>query len=201
MNLLRPHKTLTQMTNKPRIAIDLDNVLLDSDSNIRQLIFEETGIEYTSEDIIDYSYAKSLNLDFKTMKTVLDRFHSYPNLTSLKPILGAQNAISIIKLEYEPIIVTSRPVDTYTATEESVRMWFGDIPLIHSTKKAALCTQLGINTIIEDHPDTAVECAKNDIRCYLMAYPWNRNTPANLKIIRLTDWASIITWLLRAECL
>lgn len=201
MNLLRPHKTLTQITNKPRIAIDLDNVLLDSDSNIRQLIFEETYTRPNLDDITDYSYAKSLNLDSATMKRVLNRFHWHTNLPSLEPILGAQNAVSILKLEYEPIIVTSRPVDTYDTTRESVRMHFGDIPLIHSTKKAILCTKLGIRTIIEDHPNTAIECAKLGIQCYLMDYPWNRNIPKGLNIVRVTGWADVVTCILQADCL
>lgn len=183
------------MIDKPRIAIDLDNVLLDSDSNIRQLIFEETGIESTVKDITDYSYAKSLDLDSETMKRVLDRFHSYPNLTALEPLLGAQNAMSILKLEYEPIIMTSRPVDTYTATEESVRMWFGDIPLVHSNKKSDLCKKLKIDTIIEDHPDTAIQCVYNQMRVFLMDYPWNYPIVDGGLLTRLSNWDMIIDYL------
>jgi len=188
-------KIILNMTDKPRIAIDLDNVLLDSDSNIRQLIFEETGIESTVNDITDYSYAKSLNLDSKTMKRVLDRFHLDLHLSALNPILGAQNAMSILKLEYEPIIVTSRPVDTYTATEKSIKMWFGDIPLVHSNKKSDLCKKLKIETIIEDHPDTAIQCAYNQIKVFLMDYPWNYPIVDGGLLTRVSNWDMIIDYL------
>lgn len=74
------------------------------------------------------------------------------------------------------------------------RVYHTDLP------KSQICKKLGINTIIEDDSQVAIDCTKNGIEVVLLERPWNKNLK-NCKIIKTKNWQEVCDVLLEKKIL
>ena len=49
--------------------------------------------------------------------------------------------------------------------------------------------------MVEDNADYALDCAKNGVRTFLLAKPWNQEYEAHKNITKVKNWEEIVTHL------
>lgn len=192
---------------KMLIGIDIDEVIVRFIWNFiiwHNLTFG-TNVRY--EDLLDY-----LNLDhlFGLEPCGLNpRFHEFVRQYGLTipPMDGAIEAIDFIRTKSKLISITGRQLDVREDTKKYFEKYlhgkFEDIILCNQfrsdvvgTKKVQICLERGVQLMIDDSWETAVECAEQGIKVLLFGdYAWNRQPiPLHLQhlIFRVPDWAAVV---------
>ncbi|MBS3091557.1 hypothetical protein J4217_03870 [Candidatus Pacearchaeota archaeon] len=122
--------------------------------------------------------------------------HETHNLEDVKPIEGAEEAITNLSSNNELFIITSRPSRFKNRAENRVKHHIrrtikiisaGDFHKGQSATKAEICKELKIPVLLEDAPDTALKCAENEIKVILFDQPWNQKIN-HVNLIRVTGW-------------
>lgn len=186
------------------IGVDLDSVLAD----IMTPLFGYHNRVYKTNHRInqsrDYNLSILWNCSAKeTLKRIHDFYDSTDFLTS-KPIPGAKQGIKYLSKKYRLSVVTSRPHSISTITKNWIDTYFPKLfQTIHATnwvaknqneprqKKSEVCQRLGIDLIIEDALEFALDCAANNIRVILMNMPWNQTKTLPKNITRIYHWKEI----------
>lgn len=190
------------------IAVDLDDVLSQSNETMRLHVNEHYGGQHTEEDfLIDAPY-------FKYWETVGGikpeegeiRYQSYKiirNTKAMQPVSGALTALQKLQKKYKLIIVTARGREDAEATETWLE---GHYPgIFHGVEfvpeawlpnaeitKANICQQIGASYLIDDSLEHCEIVAKTGINCLLFGeYGWSRYRQLPPHIIRLKDWQAV----------
>jgi uncharacterized HAD superfamily protein len=97
---------------------------------------------------------------------------------------------------HEIIVITSRPARFKSKTELWIKHHLGiHLEVVHSgdfhndgrATKAQICKELKIPILLEDAPETAIECANSGINVVLFDQPWNQKVK-HKNIIRVKNW-------------
>jgi uncharacterized HAD superfamily protein len=180
----------TGQTRRPVVGVDLDNVLADTDTVIRQLIAERYGIVLQRRDIVEFDYWLC-GITREQTDEVLRLFHEGECAKAL-PTEQSASALQVLRTRYEIWILTARPQLAQQATEHWLQQHGLEFDrLIHDGKKLAHSEELAV--AIEDHRETAYGFARAGVRTFLFDYPWNQPTdsePSNL--LRINGWHEIV---------
>jgi len=182
------------------LAIDLDNVISETDETIRNIIYSLCGIRLWCEDIVTFNYHEVLHAKGMSMSEALivdskamDLFHTSECLgVPVKP--GARAALrELLSLGANVGIVTGRPINSEAITAK----WLSEreIPytwLKHTNDKAAISSAWSM--LVDDAAHHAVTVAANGVPVCLMDYPWNRNLQPTAGITRVSSWNEILKY-------
>jgi len=157
------------MSNKPKIAVDVDGVLADVYSPIFQMI----GLPYTWEDVKKWDFFDELGVDrqnfWKTYKKLWsEKFHVIPLIEKDSPKILAE-----LRRSFEIHIMPSRPKGTRLGTLQWLeyhRIGYDKIiflpPSADKTKMLSLDNYL---CLVDDNPAFV-----KDERVILFDQPWNQ---------------------------
>lgn len=186
------------MDSRIVIAVDLDNVIADSDRVIRSIIHRISGVHLTQADIRCYDYHKvlaargfELSEALRIEHEALETFHTQaaPDVTVVQ---GAQQGMSqLVSIGWHPVIVTSRPASSAEATRDWLRTKEISYKSILFTEDKAQ-TGSRWTILVEDAPHHATAASEAGVSVVLVDYPWNQGVGPSANIRRVGDWSEIL---------
>jgi uncharacterized HAD superfamily protein len=140
---------------------------------------------------------------------VIDRVFEFYNskyFDEILPVTGSVSGVEYLSKKYDLMVITSRPTWLKDKTVEWLEKYYPNKfkkivltnqfskkgKLIH---KSQVCKEEGIETMIEDAVDYAMDCVKEGIKVYLYDMPWNREVDLPDEVVRLYNWKEIEKYL------
>ena len=184
-----------------KIAIDIDEVIVEFLKGYLKIHEDRSGIRVFFEDIFSYSLWKPLEIPEEEAMETMEEFYNSEHFDKLEIVEGARESILKLSENNELFFVTARPSSLKKQTENFFHMNFNGIPLrvFYSgdyfggrKTKAEICKTLGISIIIEDNGYNAIDCARNGVKVFLLDKPWNKDYELHENVIRVKNWNEIL---------
>jgi uncharacterized HAD superfamily protein len=185
------------------IGIDLDEVVVDTLGGIIKLHNEKYGTRFAHKDFASYHLQDTWGGTREEAIEKVDKFLKTDPLKHFNPVAGSITAIKTLKERgHELYIITGRSNENSEHTETWLKHHFPKVfSGVHYVsfysltekprKKSEVCRELGIELIIDDNWDTAVDCAAQNIKVLLFDQQWNRGkVPKNVE--RVHSWDEIL---------
>ncbi len=178
---------------KPILGVDIDNVLADSDVQLRAMIREMCGIDIRAEQMTRYEY-EAYGVTWEQLGEVFRRFN-VDTCRTLKVVPGAKAAMSRLARRYEIALVTSRNPESKAGTEYWLKTKGLPYDQLHfNDEKHAL--GISYHAFIEDRHEHAHRIATTGAAVYLLSRPWNDRPLAHPNVRRVDTWEEILRYLL-----
>jgi uncharacterized HAD superfamily protein len=188
-------------TNK-KIAVDIDDVLLDFHNTIRLWHNKNYGTFLEEGDFNSYFFNEVWGGTIQEAIQKVNEFHYSSEFRNAPPLSGSISAIETLSKEKELFLVTSRPYFVKKETEEWINTFFRDkfsgifYASNHYSKaknlgktKFQICQELGVSMLIDDSPDYIKQCSSKGINGILFGdYPWNRKVILPSRVLRVKNW-------------
>ena len=171
------------------IGVDIDNVVADTEKELRRLILERHGLQLTREDITSYSLDNIAGLERDDLADILDMFNQGDIFLGLEAIEGAKDTLDMLKAHHKVFLVTSRPdsVRSHTLTwlkREGIP--FDELIFSGRSKVNGIPYEL----FLEDQEGFAHELAEDGTFVLLFDAPWNRGLDHE-NINRVFTWGDV----------
>jgi len=186
-----------------KIGIDLDGILADFLSALIKYHNLTYGTKLKKDQFLSYGFWKIWGgTEDEAIQKLCD-FYETPFFKNIQPVFGAKKAISTLRQNNDLFIVTSRPDDVVDKTLEWVNNHFPntftDICFANnyfgggaSKTKTQICDEIGVNILIEDSMEYAIECVNSKRKIFLLDYPWNQHPELPQGIRRFLSWDEIV---------
>ena len=187
-----------------KIAVDIDEVVVDLVHAILPFFNEHTGKKIKFEDVYAYKFTKVYDISRKTELKIVTDFYRTPEFDYLESIPGALSSLEHLSRQHELVLLTAR----FGAGKQKTPHWFAtnlpnlNLPIIYAgdyqeehherLTKAEVCLREGFDCIIEDNAECLAQCAAKGIRGYLFTRPWNVKYKPHLLVTRVSEWEEII---------
>ncbi|MCD6229504.1 MAG: hypothetical protein J7K00_01730 [Candidatus Diapherotrites archaeon] len=184
------------------IATDLDEVLAGYLSAFLEFHNDTYKTCLSIKNMQNQAFHELLEGTEKELIEKLYAFYKTPYFKNIKPVPGAIKGISELEKNHELVILTARQNDIKEPTKKWVEHYFpntfSDIYFTNNYSKkgkkktkAEVCSNLGVNILIEDRAEYAINCSFNGTKVILLDYPWNQEKlPEN--IYRVNSWKEIV---------
>jgi len=186
-----------------KIGIDLDEVLVEY---LAVLIDHHNATYNTSLTKEQFKSYKFWEIWGGTREEAIQKvytFYQTADFKNLKPLPHSQKTIDILKQNHELFVITSRPHDIREITKELIDEHFPNtfsniIFANHYSQngeeitKKQICDSVGIEILIEDSLDYALECLNEKRKIFLFDYPWNQSEKLPAGIHRIKSWKEIL---------
>jgi len=186
-----------------KIGIDLDEVIADFLPALIEYHNTTYGTHLNREQFQSYKFWENWGgTREEAIQKVYD-FHQTPYFKNIKPVMGVQETIDILKQNHELFVITSRQDKVAEATKEWIAQHFpntfsGVYFANHYSQtgepitKNKICDSLGIDIMIEDSPEYALECFQPNRKIFLINCPWNKDTDLPEEVFRVNSWEEIL---------
>jgi len=185
-----------------KIGIDLDDTLSYTLQNMIEFHNKNYGTNFKFEDYTKYEqwYIWSENLE-EALKRLYE-FHVSSYGENIKPILYAKDILEKVKNNNQIFVITARSKNIEKETKEWLekyypnifsKIYFADNYSQEDKKitKKGICDELGIDILIEDNLQYALECVSPNRKVYLIDYPWNQSDALPPNVERVNSWKEI----------
>lgn len=172
-----------------RVALDLDSTLYPLLTAMRTV---PGGERCRMEHLAEYGSLVELCGGQLELTAVLDVAQSYECQMRHGLFPGAGPAVRAL---------TAHGVETHVMTsreprfERDAHRFLLDqglapttVACVPSSQKLALCQELGIDVIADDHPRTLMACAAAGMRCFTLPYRYNTHVIETLGLAQVTNW-------------
>jgi len=179
----------------PLLAIDFDDVLFDCNDALQRIIRDEFNDKLPYMEFIT-KYPELKNEIFHFL------YGSYHHKCSV--ICGAQNVLSHLASSFRMVVITGRSESRKEQTEEWLESNFSKLfskvyftntflgePWEEKRSKSDLCKDVGIDILIDDSVEEAMEVSSIGIPVLLFDRPWNRIDLVDA-ICRVNDWNQVL---------
>jgi cytidine deaminase len=194
---------LVSKNPKPRLCVDIDNVIADSDPLMRRIITEVTKgrVQLEYGDVKNFNYWQCSDRNAEQLdRSDWDKVHTIfsERVRDVEPYPKAQPALRRLGEVFDIHLVTSRK---YAAREGTVQ-WLSDNGFpenlrLHFLEWREKHLALGrFFAAVEDELEQAVSFAHAGIHSFLYAHPWNASLEADSLLHRLPSWDEIQNQLL-----
>jgi len=191
-----------------KIAIDIDGVLADTNPALNDFYNKRHGTTLKVKDYFSHDLGKVWGCPEQEAVQIVEEFYQSPCLLRIHPLKGSVQGINALSKKHNLIAVTSRPEIIQMKTEEFISNYFGkkidEIVsltlhnfLAEKRSKYYACSSRGVDLLIEDCLETAIDCAEKGITSFLLNQPWNQLDgnyrgilPVNF--IRFQNWLEIV---------
>lgn len=185
-----------------KIGIDIDGVLADFYWPFFKWVKANTDVKVDVHRIDRYQISEMLDISEKdAMKLVLD-YSDTVDIGQLPVIKGAVEAIDVLAKGHELYIVTARQIEAVGQTFKWLDMHFGleKFERVIFTRymqddshvpKTWYFNQLGIDIVIEDHPNNIVAAATDGYKALLFNQTWNQEVDHE-DVIRCFSWEEVL---------
>ena len=185
------------------VACDLDEVLADLIPPLIHYHNTMYGTNLSKDKVHRYNLWEVWG---GTKEEAINKVHDFyltEDFKNILPVPDSQKAISVLSKKNELIIITSRPTHLYDNTiswvEKHFPNLFSEVYLTNQwsksnpgKSKSEVCTDLGVNLLIEDSFDHAKECAQSGVKILLMDRPWNQEQNLPQGITRVKSWEEVV---------
>ena len=185
------------------IGIDIDDVLADLGRCLVKFHNDRYGTSLTRDDHTDYSLSKIWDV---TPDEAIERvkvFFESKYFDDVTPVEGAQEGVSQLRAGgHEMVVITSRPsyisgktmvwIDQYFAGSFNGVYFASHYVTKDNVKKSSVCTGLGVDVMLEDCLQIALELATAKIRVFLLDAPWNQSGKLPVEITRVYSWKEMV---------
>lgn len=171
-----------------KIAYDLDGVLSDTNTGFISWMNEHGHPEWRVEDVTDYKYEKVFNVTPEFIKCSFDDFFRAKGAT-LPVMEGAYDAVSRLqRAGHTLFVVSSRQPYEQLKSYQWLREQFGDAfqgvhCLGRDADKGVVCGVLGIEMLLDDHPNHVLAAQEQGVNGVLFDALYNREA----KVPRVID--------------
>jgi uncharacterized HAD superfamily protein len=193
------------MTDRPLIAIDVDEVLVLMHQPF--LVHHNTnyGSEYEYPDAQGRYYLEEFETELDDV-ALSTRFKSYvasDSFTDQQPIQDSTTVVAELAKKYNLTVITSRQAFLEESTKQFLSKHYGDsFKSEHFTEhqfkkgmkipKSEICKKLGVTHLVDDNLLTAIDCSKAGIKVVLFGdYHWNQSDDLPDDVTRCNDWAAV----------
>lgn len=194
----------TPRDDRPRICIDIDNVIAQTDGVMRTVIRDVTGgrvdLEYEDVQCFNYWECRDRNgnsITKEDWKAVHAAFSEPRYVGSIEPVPGVQEHLNRLGERYMLHLATSRlPQARKTTIEWLERHRFPPHDL-HFLKHGEKHISLGrFDASVEDDPAQACAFANAGFAMnFVIAHPWNTSISDAATLRRVSSWNEIIDML------
>ena len=168
------------------IGVDLDDVLMDTFPAFLAFCNQRYNEQFRVEQFVSFRYYGVWGLTKEQGRARFIEFDSSESKKSIPPMPGAKEMIARLAQVHELHIITARPQEIAEGTHQWIEQHFPEVftdvhfcskngGADYHRPKPLVCKELGAMLHIEDHPETAEQCAKEGIHVYLFDQPWNRH--------------------------
>lgn len=198
------------MAKKRIIAVDVDDVLLDSAWHIINYYNETHGTDIQLQDMYSRDTTVWGVSDIDIAIRRVDVYLTSEAYTNLAPMPEAVRAISRLSSAHELHVVTGRGDFIAEPTRQWLRRHFADAfqtveftnfirpsdGQVKSRPKADVCSQIGADMLIDDHLHHAQAVAAAGMGVILLDRPWNQSETLPTGVTRVGSWPEIEALLL-----
>jgi uncharacterized HAD superfamily protein len=168
-----------------KIGTDLDEVLSPFVRIFLPFYNQRHGTSWKEKDMWTYNFTKALGISDKEVNAEIEEFRKGADYKTLPLIKGAFKGIEELSKQGDIYIITGRQIEAKEITEKWVEknfdgyikdICFSDFRADRGfiTPKHEFCKKLGIDLMIEDLAESALEIyRKCDIPVIVPRYPWN----------------------------
>jgi len=189
---------------KPRLCIDIDNTIADSDPMMRRVIVAVTSgrVNLIQADVKEFAYQKCKDskgncITEDEWKTVHDRFSETSNLMQIDPFPGVQAHLAALSSKFVLHIVTSRLHRARAATVEWLEKYDFPPHWLHFVGHGEKHSALGkFDGAVEDHYEQAASFAGIDTPSFLIRKPWNSGKSPLHNLAWVENWSQLVAVLL-----
>ncbi len=171
------------------IGVDIDNVIADTEKEVRRILFDKRGVKLHREDIINYSLENIAGIEREDLQDILEMFNQGDIFLKLDVIEGARETMENLKRYHRIVLVTSRP----PSVEDKTRRWLSreQIPYdeLHFAGESKV-NGIPYELFLEDQGNFAWELAEDGTFVLLFDAPWNREL-AHENINRVYNWQDV----------
>eukprot|EP01035_Chromulina_nebulosa_P018322 gene18322-24011_t len=173
-------------SNKPVIAVDIDEVLAHFIPKLADFHNENYGTSLTVEHFNCYEFHKVWGGSLEETSSKVMSFFDSPHIHELSTVSGSYDALKLLKQDFSLHIVTSRQHIVEDLTRQWIQKNYPDIfDEIHfgnhytkngiSRSKSDICKDINALLLVDDSLIYAKHCAICGIPVILFGnYPWNR---------------------------
>mmetsp|Transcript_12307 Transcript_12307/g.31178 ORF Transcript_12307/g.31178 Transcript_12307/m.31178 type:complete len:301 (-) Transcript_12307:196-1098(-) len=197
-------KPLGARRYRPKIAVDIDEVLAQFLLSLNSYYADRFGKQYHLEHYDEYYFCKVWNCSPEMSNDIVHQFFdSHFFRDGIAPVPGALEALQALKQRCELVVVTSRQNHIREATTSWVEAHYpGIFSEMHfcnhfalegeSFTKAEVMKKHGIDLLIDDNKNYALESAEEGLDVILFgSYPWNQECATHTKIKRCGGWDDV----------
>ncbi len=179
-----------------KIGIDLDDVTADFFNPLLEWHNEKYNRSDKREEFKEFAWYPIWQISREEAIKRVDEFHETHKIEEVKPLKGAINSINKLSKDNELFIITGRPIRFKSRAEQWIKYHTKkEIPIINAgefhkgqaASKAEICKELEISILLEDAPETALDCANQGIKVILFNNSWNQEVH-HKNIIRVKSW-------------
>ncbi len=200
----------TARPTRPRLCIDIDNVIAETDTFMRRIIREHTGgrVNLRYDDISDFDYRNCADAAGEQLRRgnpaagIADEWHVVHDIFSdrvaeVEPYPGIQKILRELSQTFELHLATSR---LYRARAGTIA-WltnhdFPDDIRLHFLRSGEKHLSMGrFFAAVEDELNQAIAFAHAGIHSFVRAHPWNTKGQNGL-LHRYRTWEEIASALL-----
>ena len=194
--------------NKPVIALDIDDVLVDTATHLLGSYNKTYGTKLTRSD---YYSKDPVVHGVEHFNEAAKRFEKYMRTeaySKAEPIPEAVQAIKYLSRYYDFIGVTSRPEYVAEATGKWLEKHFGVLKAVFTSfimgatthqgtvlSKTEVCQDIGATYMIEDHLHHALPVSASGVTVLLFDQLWNQKDDLPDNVIRVQNWQEIREYL------
>jgi 5'(3')-deoxyribonucleotidase len=180
-----------------RIGIDFDDVVADSGAAIIEMHNKKRGTHFKRSDFKTYFFEETWGMTREERRKEIDEFFATDQWKKISPMAGSLKVIEALKTKgHELYIITGRNDKDIAQTElwieKNFPSVFQGVHFANSRKKSEICKELGIEIMIDDNPDVALECATEGIKVFIFDQSWNREREFPINVERVSSWQDII---------
>lgn len=192
---------LPKVKERPRLCIDIDNVVARSDEVMRQVIYEVTKgrVDLAYEDVKCFNYweckdRRGNSITKDEWKAVHDLFSEPRFLRAIRPVDGIQDHLQQLAERFSLHFATSRLAKARKHTVEWLEQHAFPTHDLHFLKHREKHVSLGRFAVaVEDDLDQAEAFADAEVVVsYVLAHPWNSTTVERGNLHRVKDWVDLI---------
>jgi len=189
-----------------KIGVDVDEVLAGFLSAFIEYHNVEYGTSLVRGDFSSYNFEEVVGGTKEEVIGKICDFHKTSYFFGIKCIEGSQEAIGRLSLDNELSVVTARQ----SSVEGVTRSWigeyfsgcFGEVHMANhypsdgspSRTKREICDSYGIEVLVEDSLNHALDCLTSERRVLLfdMGYPWNQAKDLPEGMVRVHSWKEVL---------
>jgi uncharacterized HAD superfamily protein len=179
-----------------KIGIDFDDVTVDFFNSLLAWHNKNYNRNDKKEHFNEFKWWPIWQISKDEAIKRVDRFHETHRVEEVLPMNDAIESINKLSKDNELIIITGRPIRFKLRVEEWLLHHLKrNLEVIHAgefhkgqaASKAEICAELNIPILLEDAPETALDCANEGIKVILFDNSWNKCI-SHENISRVSGW-------------
>jgi 5'(3')-deoxyribonucleotidase len=196
---------MPNLENKPKIAVDIDEVLFPMVSDLIEYVDKQHSVKLTPEQFIKYNLEDIWHGGPLEGAVVFDAYKDQSGI-EVAPVEGAVEALGVLSVKYDVIVMTSRDIEV----EEKTKNWlnyqfpeiFKEVHLLGNSRdsitwrtKDEVSQELGVSYLIDDHLYHVLRTSKLGIKSLLFGdYPWNQTDELPEGVRRVKNWQEVLEY-------